>query len=118
MLIRQDCRRSLTSKAVDIVFSVNFGEARLVAVSVHGSDPGFPASTALPRGDDRVAHAPVSQPARTAVVQPIVPGHVQLSCGGQLSPVTQTVGLGLPESETLRVGAVEHLTLTKKEHDS
>lgn len=97
------------------MFSVNLGEARLVAVSVHGSDPGFAAATALPRGDDRVAHTPVCQPARTAVVQPIVPGHVQLSRGSQLGPVTQTVGLGLPESETLRGGAVEHLTLPQKE---
>lgn len=94
---------------------MNLGEARLVAVLVHGSDPRFTTPTALPRGDDRVAHAPVCQPAWTAVVQPIIPGHVQLSRGGQLGPVTQTVGLGLPESETLRGGTVEHLTLTQKE---
>lgn len=70
----QDC--SLTSVAVDIMSSVNLGEARLVAVAIDSSDPGFTTSTALSRGDNGVAHTPVCQPPWTAVVQSIVPGCV------------------------------------------
>lgn len=95
--------------------SVNLGEARLVAVAIDGSDAGFTASTALPGGDDGVADAPVRQPAGTAEVQSVIPGHVQLSCGDQLGPVTQAVGLGLPEGEALGGGAMEHLTFTQGE---
>lgn len=107
----EDC--SLTFEAVDIVSSVNLGEARLVAVAIDSSDPRFAASTALSGGDDGVAHAPVCQPARTAEVQSVVPGCVQLSRGDQLGPVTQTVGLGLREGEALGGGAMKHLTFTQ-----
>lgn len=93
---------------------MGLGEARLVAVAVDGSDPGFTASAALSRGDDGVPHASVRQPPRTAVVQSVVPGCVQLSRGGQLRPVAQTVGFGLPEGETLGGGAMEHLTFTQE----
>lgn len=93
--------------------SVNLGEARLVAVAIDSSDPGFASSAALSRGDDGVAHAPVRQPARTAVVQSIIPGCVKLSGGGQLGPVTHAVGLGLPEGKTLGGGAMEHFTFTQ-----
>lgn len=72
----QDCRSTLTSEAVDIMSSVNLGEARLVAVAIDSSDPRITSSTALSRGDDGVAHTPVCQPARTAVVQSIIPGCV------------------------------------------
>lgn len=93
--------------------SVNLGEARLVAVAVDSSDPGFTASTALSRGDDGVAHTPVRQPARTAVVQSIIPGCIELSSSGQLGSVTHTVGLGLPEGQTLGGGTMEHFTFTQ-----
>lgn len=86
-------------------------EARLVAVSINGLNAGFAASTALSGDDDGVAHAPVGQPARAAVVQAVAPGCVELSRGGQLRAVTHAVRFGLPEGETLRGGAVEHLTL-------
>lgn len=95
--------------------SVHLGEARLVAVAIHGSDSRFAASAALSGGDDGVAHAPVRQPTGTAVVQPVVPGGVQLSGGGQLGAVTQTVSLGLPEGEALGGGAMEHLTFTGRD---
>lgn len=98
------------------MFGVHLWEARLVAVPVYCSDSRFAASTAFPRGDDGVAHTPVRQPPRTAVVQPIAPGHVQLSGGGQLSTMTKTVCLGLPEGESLRGRAMEYLTFTQKGH--
>lgn len=110
--MRQNCGLTLTSEAVDIMASVIFEVACLVAVTVDCSDPRFTTTTALPRGDDGIAHTPVCQPARTAVVQPIIPGRVQLTNRGQLGAVTQTIGLGFPESETLGDGAMEHITFT------
>lgn len=107
--------RALTSEAVDVVASVTLREARLVAMAIDGSDPGFTTSTALPRGDNGVAHASIRQPARAAEVQPIVPRRVQLSCSGHFCPPTPTEGLGLPEGETLGGGAMEHLTCTQKD---
>lgn len=85
-------------------------EACLVAVSIDSSDPRFTTSTALPRGDDGVSHATIGEPPGAAVVQSIVPGCVKLSGGGHLRTMTQTVGLGIPEGETLGGGAMEHLT--------
>lgn len=102
--------RALTAEAVDVVASVTLGEARLVALTIDGPDPGLPTTTAFPRGDDGVAHASVGQPARAAEAQPVVPGRVQLSCSGHFCTVTPTEGLGLPEGETLGGGAMEHLT--------
>jgi len=75
---------------------VRLREPRLVAISIDGADAGFPAATALPGDDDGVAHAAVGQPARAAVVEPVVPCRVQLGRGGQLSPLALAVGLGLP----------------------
>lgn len=94
---------------------VRLGEARLVAMAIDGSDPGLTTATALPRGDNGVAHASIRQPARAAEVQPVVPRRVQLSCGGHFCTVTPAEGLGLPEGETLGGGAVEHLTCTQKD---
>lgn len=111
---RLDHWRSLTFKAVDIMFAVHLWEARLVAVLVYCSDPRFTASTAFPWGDDGIAHTSVCQPPWTAVVQPIVPGNIQLSSGRQFSTMTQTVGLGLPEGEMLRGRPMEYLTFTEK----
>lgn len=93
---------------------VSFGEACLVAVSIDGSDPRLTASTAFSRGDNGVPHTTVCQPPRAAVVQSIIPGCIQLSCGGQLCTMTQTVGLGLPEGKALGDGAMEHLTYRKE----
>lgn len=59
---------SLTSEAVDIMSRVGLRKARLVAVSVNGSDPRFTTSTALSRGDNGVPHTPVCQPPWAAVI--------------------------------------------------
>lgn len=96
------------------MFGVHLWEARLVAVLVHCSDPRFAASTAFPRGDDGIAHAPIRKPPWTAVVQPVIPGNIQLSSGRQFSTMTQTVGLGVPEGESLRGRPMEYLTFTEK----
>lgn len=90
--------------------TVRLWEACLVAVAIHRPDSGFASSAALPRRDDGVAYAAVCQPPRTAVVQPVVPGCVQLGCGGQLGAVAQAERLGLPEGEPLGGGAMENLT--------
>lgn len=103
----------LTSEAVDVMSSVSLWEACLVVVPIDGPDPRLTTSTALPRGDNGIPHTPICQPSWTAVVQSIIPGSIQLSCGGQLCPVTQTVGLGLPEGQTLVGGAMEHFTFTE-----
>lgn len=89
---------------------LNLGEARLVVVAIDSFDARFTASTALSRGDDRIANAPVRQPPWGAVVQAIVPGCIQLSCGGQLCAVAHTEGFGLPESKTIAGQCMEHLT--------
>lgn len=94
---------------------VSLGEARLVAVAIDSPDPGFTATTALSRGDNGVAHASIRQPARTAKVQAITPGRVQLGLRGQLGTVCPAEGLGLPEGETPGGGAMEHLTCAQKD---
>lgn len=91
-----------------------FREARLVAEPIHRPDPGLAAPTALSGGDDGVAHASVCQPPRAAVVQALVPGGVQLSCGGQLGSVAQAEGLGLPEGQALGGGSVEDLACMQR----
>lgn len=106
---------ALTLEAVDIVASLTLREARLVAMAIDGSDPGFTPTTALSRGDNGVAHASIRQPARTAEVQTIIPSGVQLSCSGHFCTATPTEGLGLREGETLGGGAVEHLTCTQRD---
>lgn len=97
------------------MFGVHLWEASLVAVLVHCSDSRFAASTAFPWGDNGVAHTPVCKPPWTAVVQAVVPGNIQLSSGRQFSTMTQTVGLGLPEGETLRGRPMEYLTFSEKD---
>lgn len=104
---------TLTSEAVDVMSRVGLREARLVAVPIDGSDTRLPTPTALSRGDDGVAHTPICQPPWTAVVESVAPGCVQLSRGGQLCPMSQTVGLGLREGQVLVGGAMEHLALTE-----
>lgn len=105
---------ALTLEAVDIVASVALREARLVAVAIDCSDPGFTTSTALSWGDNGVAHASIRQPTRTAEVQSVVPSRVQLSCSGQLCTTALTEAIGLPKGETLGGGAMEHITYTQK----
>lgn len=95
--------------------SVTLGQAGLVAMAIDRPDPGFATTTALPRGDNGIAHAPIRKPARPAEAQTIVPGGEQLRCSGHLCTLTPTEGLGLPEGETLGGGAVEHLTYTHKD---
>lgn len=96
------------------MFSVHFWEARLVAVLVHCSDPRFATSTAFPWGDNGIAHTPVRKPPWTAMVQPIIPGNIELSSGRQFSTMTQTVDLGFPEGESLRGRSMKYLTFTEK----
>lgn len=96
------------------MFCVHLWEARLVAVLVHCSDPRFATSAAFPWGDDWIAHTPVRKPPWTAMVQAVIPGHIELSSGRQFSTMTQTVGLGLPEGESLRGRPMEYLTFTER----
>lgn len=106
---------ALTLEAVDIVTSVALREARLVAVAIDCSDPGFTTTTALSRGDNWVAHASIRQPTRTAEVQSIVPSRIQLSYRGQFCTVALAEATGLPKGEPLGGGAMEHLTYTQED---
>lgn len=55
----------------------------LVGVGVNDVDPNLTTSTVGPGGCDWVADAAVHQPARTALVKPLVPGREELPGGGQ-----------------------------------
>lgn len=68
----------VTSVAVRIVSALGIGESRLVAKLEDGFDTRQGSSTALPRGDDGIADAAISQPARVAGIQPCTPGCIQL----------------------------------------
>ncbi len=71
-----------TSEAVSVMPSVWFGESRLIAKMINSLDTRFRSPTPFTRGHNRVANTSISKPARTAVVQTIIPGGIQLSSGG------------------------------------
>lgn len=99
-----------TSEAEGVVPGQRVGEAGLVVVLVHGPDSWRIPSAGGTGADDGVAQAAVSQPARIAPVQALLPGGVQLAHRGQSGVLAVAVLLSLREGELLRLGGEEHIT--------
>lgn len=71
-----------TSEAVGIMGSMWFRESCLIAKSIDCLDTRFRAPTPFTRGHNGVANTSISKPARTAVIQTIIPCGIQLASGG------------------------------------
>ena len=82
----------------------------LVGVCVDDVDPNLTTSTVGPGGRDGVADAAVHQPAWTALVEPLLPGRIQLSSGGQGGVEFLTVLHSLLVREAVIVAGEEDLT--------
>ena len=107
-----------TFKTVSVIARVLIRKSCLVGVSVDDVDPDLTASTVGPGGCDGVADAAVHQPARTALVKPLVPGSIQLPSGGQGCVEFLTVLHGLLEGEAVVVTGEEDLTWKKHSQTS
>lgn len=89
------------------------GKSRLVGECVDNLDPDLTASAVRPGGCDRVADAAVHQPARTALVKPLVPGGKQLAGRGQGGVEFLTVLHSFLIGEAVVVTGEEDLTWRK-----
>jgi len=84
------------------------GEACPVGEGVDDVHPGLAPAAVGPGAGDGVADAAVQQPARPALVQPLAPGGVQLTRGGQRGVEFLAVLHRLLVGEAVVVAAVEH----------
>ncbi|TNN79901.1 hypothetical protein EYF80_009938 [Liparis tanakae] len=89
------------------------GKSRLVGECVYNLDPDLTASTVRPGSCDGVADAAVHQPARTALVKPLVPGGKQLAGSGQCGVEFLTVLHSFLVGEAVVVTGEEDLTWRK-----
>lgn len=93
--------------ADSVVARVRVGVARLVGEQIDRSHSQKPSSTLGPGDVDRVANAPVSQPAGVAHVHAGLPGQIELASGGELGAQLGTLVAGSVEGELLHGHGIE-----------
>ncbi len=86
------------------------GKSCLVGEGVDDVDPNLTTSTVGPGGCNGVADAAVHQPAGTALLKPLIPGSVQLPCGGKGGVEFLTVLHCFLKGEAVVVTGEEELT--------
>lgn len=99
-----------TLKAISVEFGVQVGKACLIGKHVNCVDSSLSSATLQLRFIDGVTYATVQKPAFTAHIKALLPGSIQVACGGQGCVLTLAVSHGFTVSKSVKCTCVEKMS--------